>query len=664
MLRQKIGREIDKEKIINAIKKYSVVSFDIFDTLIKRDCSEGKNLFGMIERNLSPKYPEFKSYSERRIKAEHAAREKSNREEITLDEIYNELQDNYSSNEIRFLRDTEIKYEKALCHKNCHMMDVYRYCVENKKLIVLVSDMYQPKVVIEEILHSSGINGYAKLYLSSELFITKSTGHLYDYVIKDLKISPKEIIHIGDNWRCDVLEPKKHGIKSLNAQHAVYSNIIFNDKDILPSRQVCDYRALSSFIDNRTSDDRVSREGYFYQTGYETEGPLLVGFSKWLKRKVDKREIEKVFFLSRDGQIMQKAYNTIFVNQKNVGYMYGSRRAYIVPTLWMCNTMEEMVSSMFFPRIGSVSAFIKKMGLESDQYIDLAGKYGYDAEKIYTYSELFQEESFKNFYEDIRQDILDNSEREYHILLKYLAQVGFSGRVAIVDIGWHGNMQKALSKICRKAGIPVEISGFYLGLNPKVHGLDKQINASGFLFQEGMNERCFEMQRTFTSIFEMMFTANHGSVIKFKDNGDMVSPVLEPFEYESSVSLDDYNTVFDIQRGAMDFIMDLGTTPEFTIEWEPCTVFQNLLLLGNAPNYRASYMFGNVKQLGDKVTYIARPQELRHYIIHPADLKSDLVVNLWKIGFFRRLCKFDLPYFEIYMLLRKGYIKWKERKRT
>lgn len=659
MLRQKIGREINQGKIINNIKKYSVVSFDIFDTLIKRDCTEGKNLFAMMEQNF---YPKLKGYSKKRIQAEQDAREKSKREEITLDEIYAELEGDYLPEEIEDLRNTEIEYEKVLCHKNQHMMDVYRYCVESKKKIILVSDMYLPTDVIKEILYLSEIREYAKLYLSSELFVTKSTGQLYDYVVKDLKILPKEIIHIGDNWKSDVLEPRKHGIRSLHVQHAVYSNIIFNDKDILPSGQVCDYRALSSFIDNRILDGRISSKSYFYQTGYETVGPLLVGFSKWLKEKIDKKKIDKIFFLSRDGQIMQKAYNAIFGNQGNVKYMYGSRRAYIVSTLWMCGTMDEMISSMFFPRIGSVSAFIKKIGLEGDKYVKLAGKYGYDTEKIYTYSELFREESFKRFYEDIRQDILYNSEKEYHILLKYLTQIGFSGKVAIVDIGWHGNMQKALSKICRKAGIMIEISGFYLGLNPNVYGLDKQIDASGFLFQERINENYFEMQRTFTSIFEMMFTADHGSVIKFEYDGNKVSPVLETFEYEENDLIDNYNTVSELQRGAMTFIKDVGITPEFSIEWKSCTVFQNLLLLGNAPNYQTSCMFGNVKQLGDEVTYIAKPKKLGHYITYPVGLKSDLVINPWKIGFFRRLCKFDLPYFEIYMLLRKGYLKWKKRK--
>ena len=660
MLRQRIGKEIDQGKIISAIKKYQVVSFDIFDTLIKRDCTEGKNLFTMMERNLTQMHPQLKGFSDRRIEAERYAREKSSREEITLDEIYTELESSYSLVEIGLLRETEIKYEKALCHKNQHFMDVYQYCLKNKKKIILVSDMYLPKNVIEDILHSLGIDGYSKLYLSSDIFKTKGTGNLYNYVIKDMEISPKEIIHMGDNLKTDVLEPRKHGIHSLYVQHTVHSNIIFNDKDILTSDKICDYRAISSFIDNRIINGNINEKNYFYQTGYETEGPLLVGFSKWLKKEFERRKIEKIFFLSRDGKIMKKAFETIFGTQENVRYMYGSRRAYIVPTLWMCDTMEEMISSMFFPRIGSVSAFIKKLGLENDEYLELSEKYGYDAEKIYTYSVLFREESFKRFFENIRQEIITNSEKEYKILLKYMAQIGFTGKVAIVDIGWHGNMQKALMKICREAGISVEISGFYLGLNPNIHGLKRQIDASGFLFEEGKDEHYFEMQRTFTSIFEMMFTADHGSVIRFEDNGDIVFPILEPFEYEENNAADDYDTVSEIQRGAMSFVRDVNVTPEFSIGWDSATVFQNLLLLGNAPNYYASCMFGNIRQLGDKVTYIAKPRKLGHYAVHLRDLKTDLAENPWKLGFFRRLCRVNIPYYECYMIMRKAYLKSKK----
>ena len=41
-----------------------------------------------------------------------------------------------------------------------------------------------------------------------------------------------------------------------------------------------------------------------------------------------------------------------------------------------------------------------------------------------------------------------NSKDEFNIYVNYLKSINFHGKVAIVDIGWHGNMQKALNKIC------------------------------------------------------------------------------------------------------------------------------------------------------------------------------------------------------------------------
>lgn len=661
MLKQKTGKIITQQNIIEKIRKYKVVSFDVFDTLVKRDCAESKKLFEMMEMNLVKDYPNFRDFSEKRINAEHYAREKRVREEVTLDEIYVELQGVYNDKEIEILQTTEIKYEKSLCQVSQHMMKVYKYCLDQEKIIILVSDMYLPVWVINDILKKLGIDGYQKLYLSSDLFLTKQTGHLYDYVIEDLGISAIEMVHLGDNWRSDVIEPRKRGISSVHINHNTYSNLIYNARRIINKEQQSDYQALSSFIDNRTENGTISDENYFHQAGYEMEGPLLVGFSKWLSHEIKTRGIKKLYFLSRDGQIMQKAYVSIFGNEVETQYIYASRRAYIVPTLWMYGSMEEMISAMFFPRIGSIGAFIKKIGLESEYYVDVVSKYGYDIEMKYIYSDLFNQDSFKNLYEEIKDDIHTNSRKEYEILLRYLQQIDFIGKIAIVDIGWHGNMQKALVKICINAGISVDIHGFYLGLNPNICFSEEEIKVFGFLFQADKNESYFELQRNFTSIFEMMFTADHGSVKKFTVFDSKVIPVFEPFEYVINGSWDDFDPVECMQKGALKFIDDVRKEPEFELKWLPSTVFQNMILLGNAPDFRSACKFGNIKQLGDKVTYIARPRKMISYISNPKCFMEDLADNPWKIGFFKRLCKIKLPYFEIYMTIRKAYVQWKKK---
>lgn len=659
MLKQNVAYGINQNGIIEKIKKYKVISFDIFDTVIKRDCCDGKQLFDMMQKNLTVANPKFKNFATNRVEAERKAREKSRREEITFEEIYEELQSFYSASEIMLLQENEIKYEKALCKLSKHLSEVYKYCIENNKRVIFISDMYLPLSVIKELLDIAGIKVYEKIYLSSELFKTKRTGTLYDHVVKDLGVSPKNIVHIGDDLKSDALMPKRSGIASIKIRHSVHSNIIYNPNKIIEKKYVSDYCALSSFIDNHCENGSMSDDHYFYKAGYEMEGPLLVGFSKWLNNEIKMKGIEKVFFLSRDGQIMQKAYTTLYGNNIVSKYMYASRRSLIVPTLWMCNTFEEVVNAMFFPRIGTIAAFLKKMGLNVETYSETIQKHGYDISKYYIYSELFNSKTFRLFYDEIKKDIYDNSKSEYDILLDYLKKIGFSGKIAIVDIGWHGNMQKALVKICNHNNIPVEIHGFYLGLNPNVCDLvGGQINASGFLFQKGNNENYFELQRNFSAIMEMMFTANHGSVRKFKEDGKNIVPMLEPFEY--SDSLGDLKDIQEIQKGALNFIQDVIAEPEFSIEWAPATVFQNMILLGNVPDYKASCKFGDIRMLGDKVIFIAKPQKITSYILKPQNFKIDLRNNSWKIGFFKRLCKINLPYFESYSILRKLYLKSKK----
>ena len=60
------------------------------------------------------------------------------------------------------------------------------------KKLIFTSDMYLPKDVIQKILDKNGYVDNDKLYLSSEVKLTKARGALYKYVLDDLKLSEKE----------------------------------------------------------------------------------------------------------------------------------------------------------------------------------------------------------------------------------------------------------------------------------------------------------------------------------------------------------------------------------------------------------------------------------------------------------------------------------------
>ena len=74
-------------KILDKILDYDIISFDIFDTLIKRDINKPTDVFELIEEKYN-----IKNYKNMRIKAEKTARDNSNCEEVTLDEIYKNIE--------------------------------------------------------------------------------------------------------------------------------------------------------------------------------------------------------------------------------------------------------------------------------------------------------------------------------------------------------------------------------------------------------------------------------------------------------------------------------------------------------------------------------------------------------------------------------------------
>ncbi|MBR0257319.1 MAG: hypothetical protein IJQ58_06235 [Synergistaceae bacterium] len=161
-------RSYSADEIIRALTRYDTVSFDIFDTLIKRCVARPRDVFHRVARDFTDKTGIFidpVKFRDDRHNAEiFAERNTAGREETTLQEIYACLPDEYSgmTDELMTL---EIQRELKCCRPDPVMSKVYEWCRENHKRIFIISYMYLPLEVIQEILWSCGYEGYEKLYL-------------------------------------------------------------------------------------------------------------------------------------------------------------------------------------------------------------------------------------------------------------------------------------------------------------------------------------------------------------------------------------------------------------------------------------------------------------------------------------------------------------------
>lgn len=111
------------------IDRCEVVSFDVFDTLIKRNVRTPKDVFSLVEREALKRFGvSMEGFRDKRVCAERTARELSDREEISFGEIYDQLP--YEEEIKSSLSQLELEMEYALTTVNLEIKEVYKYAID------------------------------------------------------------------------------------------------------------------------------------------------------------------------------------------------------------------------------------------------------------------------------------------------------------------------------------------------------------------------------------------------------------------------------------------------------------------------------------------------------------------------------------------------------
>lgn len=200
---------------INAKQDISIVSFDVYDTAIRRTVKKPEDIFDLVQEQYRI-YHEWRlpeTFRELRIIAEREARRKSSTGEVQIQEIYNYLE-GLNDDEKNWLLEIEIATEKQVAYCNAEFKTVYENLIEQGKDIIFISDMYLPENVIREVLKSCGIAVFKSVYVSCEYNVSKKNGKLFDEVLNDIGVSARSIVHIGDNPWGDFIIPRTKGIIS------------------------------------------------------------------------------------------------------------------------------------------------------------------------------------------------------------------------------------------------------------------------------------------------------------------------------------------------------------------------------------------------------------------------------------------------------------------
>lgn len=588
-----------KKAIID--NKHHVISFDIFDTLITRPFMEPHDLFLLLDDiyEQATKCKPVVKFSKYREDAEALLRKeikvlKSHFEEITLDEIYEYLVKNYgiASEVAEFMKLKEIELEIHFSQQRRSAKEIYDLAIDVGKKVIIVSDMYLPRETIEKILNKNGYQGYDKLYLSSELRLSKHEGTLYEYVKNDLRLTANQIMHIGDNWDSDIVNAEKHGLATyffpktierlfnhIPDKETGNSTLLYFQprgywinyeyaKDYLLIRSMLAISA-NKYFDNpyKSFHPNSDFNGDPYFMGYYALGMHLIAVSKWLIEQSSEQKYNKIHFVARDGFLPKKIYDLIskcYSTAPKSNYLYLSRKS-LIPAL-----LEDMDSLRSIDQLINIYAYSPKRFLQEFMKVDDQGL----LEARFRDQGIIMDKNFNNraefnmFINSLEKFDLDYSTwKDYQVKVKKYLLQEVKDNEAIFDIGYSGTSQMIM------ANMGVKVDGFYIHINN-----DTAYNYSKKL---GYHVATFYSYSPAVSgtIREYIFSEIAPSCIGYDDFDGDITPVLE----EDTFTYTEKFIVGRIHKGAEEFATDIVDQlsqyiPSLTIRHEDASMPYELFL--------------------------------------------------------------------------------------
>lgn len=285
-----------------------VITFDVFDTLIRRPVEKPADLYRFLDRKaleLTDGVASDFGKSRALCETETRSKLKNVKTEITLDDIYDTLSDFYGVDVEVFedLKEAEISLEISKASSNPFGKKLFEIAKLTGKPVHLISDMYLPAKVIKAMLKKSGYcdTAYDNFFLSCDHNKTKHSGELFDEVLDTLGVKPTELLHIGDNKHTDINMAESRGINTFRWASAIElmrSNPEY--KKIYSPRVGAGEKARSAVagtsaygLFNSPLPDSHMKSlsgGDPFRLGYAVLGPLLTGYMMWLEREAKRDE--------------------------------------------------------------------------------------------------------------------------------------------------------------------------------------------------------------------------------------------------------------------------------------------------------------------------------------------------------------------------------------
>lgn len=525
-----------------------VISFDVWDTLIKRKCNPeeiklftARYLLFKYESKIREEYRDSyiilktRNCIEFEICKENEKKGKDG--ECRIIDVFNDLQKKIFKKEedsiaIELLR-IEIEHEKKMIYVNEKVLDILEKYKDLK--MYCISDFYMDKNSLKEILDSTILkNRFEEIYSSADFLLNKKSGNLYKKFEEDLKISPNDHIHVGDNEFSDIQVAKKMGIETIQMEK-------YGEHDFCPNRN----RKFDFNLDSLKIKEASKRDERLYNVGIDL-APLLYFFVNKIVEYGMRNNRSEIYYQTREGETFIKIHemikkdNIYEVKIPECKLLEVSRVATFGASLNEI-TISELLRLWSQYRCQSIKALFKTLDIDIKKYESIIKKYEIDIDEMIwepwfniKIQNLFNDDEFKN---GINKELKEKRKQ----LIKFFESKGIVNDekpMLIVDLGWRGTIQDNLAYIYTNK----QIDGYYYALYDYYNVQPKNTTKFAFIKDK---EITYEYIGKMITLFEMLFNPESGSVIYYKDN-KAIRKVKES-EYNTVKNITSY-----IQKGMLD----------------------------------------------------------------------------------------------------------------
>ena len=600
-----------------------IFSFDIFDTLFTRLVSEPTEIFKICgDRALHFGWIDFsaETFCAVRVNAEQRSRLFYAGSEVNLDEIYREIANTLEieTETIDKLKNLELEVEAEYLLAVPGAYQLIEQARRSHPHILYISDMYLPAVFLEERLKQHGFwQEGDRLYVSSQLRKSKGKGDLFVKVLEDLRLSPQELTHTGNNWQSDVAKPRSLDVSSIyfnDANPNRYELILQKYADT--TNGVTSLWAGISRYTRLTIETKTPKESIIRDIAASVAAPILTAYTIWILQQAKVKKLARIYFLARDGEMLLQIAKELapkIYPEVELRYLYVSRQALRMPGLtkinkafweWMFDdttffTIDSLLARMCLDRQSAKPIFEPLGYPEAFWQKDLSAK-----ERISLRAKLEQHQPLQSL-------VLQVAEQKREVLKAYLDQEKMLDGQAfgLVDVGWRGSLQISLENAFEIFGTRMPV-GFYFALDKPTGGLKHKGEALAFFFN--LNDSVGlrnDIDYRYVSAMEVFCAGCEGTTLEYTLQADgSVVPLLKHKNNEPALGWG----LRSFQQSVTTFVRHLVTqSPDnYSFETSPKLLREALdemfLAFNNSPTQQEAEAFMDCPFFDD-------PNELYHF---------------------------------------------------